>query len=270
MFLWSCTRKTAEPERTALLEVEGKFLYTDELNNIIPTNISSEDSAQIVERYIRKWVTDVLIYENAKRNITNLDEINLLLEDYKKSLIIHQYQQKLIQQKLPKSPSEKELMDFYEKYSSQFILDDNLIKGILLVVPITAPKISSVRSWVKSANTKSLENIEKYSLKNAISYDYFSNNWTSFSEIMKKMPIKTDDPANYISNNDFVELEDSTKHYFLKIESYKLIGEQEPFELAKSKIKNLILNKLKAEFITNFEKEIYNDAVQNESISFMK
>lgn len=270
LMLWSCKNNTAEYKRTALLEVEGKFLYEDQVDNIIPPNLSSEDSAQMAERYIRKWVTDVLVYENAKRNITNLDEINQLLEDYKKSLIIHQYQQKIIEQRLPKVPSEQELLDFYEKYSNQFTLNENLIKGILLVVPNSAPQINNVRSWVKSANNKSLENIEKYSLKNAISYDYFVNNWVSFSELKKKIPIITDDAASFLAKNRFVELEDSTKHYFLNIQEFKTIGDLEPFENAKPKIVNLILNKLKAEFIINLEKEIYNDSIKNESIIFFE
>lgn len=270
LFFYSCKNKTAEYERTALLEVEGKFLYKDQVNDIIPPNLSTEDSIQTAERYIRKWVTDVLVYENAKRNISNTEEINQLLEDYKKSLIIHQYQQKLINQRLPKQPREEELLSFYDKYSYQFTLDENLIKGILLVVPTTAPQINNVRSWVKSANIKSLENIEKYSLKNAISYDYFANNWVSFLELKKKIPIVTDDAAGFITQNTFVELEDSTKHYFLKIVDFKVIGDIEPFENAKPKIINLILNKLKAEFIINLEKEIYNDAIKNETVFFFE
>jgi hypothetical protein len=40
--------------------------------------------------------------------------------------------------------------------------------------------------------------------------------------------------------------------------------------MAKPKIVNLIMNKLKADFISNFEDEIYNDAIKNESVTFFK
>jgi len=98
----SCTRKAADNARVPLLEVEGKFLYLDQIQEIIPPNVNAEDSAEIAESFIRKWVTDVLLYEIAKRNVTNKDEIDRLIEDYRKSLTIHQYQQKLIEQRLPK------------------------------------------------------------------------------------------------------------------------------------------------------------------------
>ncbi len=269
-FSLSCTQPVADNERTPLLEVEGKFLYLDEVQDIIPPNVNAQDSAEIADSFIRKWVTDVLLYENAKRNITNKAEIDQLLEDYRKSLIIHQYQQKLIDQRLPKEPTDEEMRAFYDTYTDQFVLTENLIKGMLLVVPSKAPKLANVRSWVQSGNAKALESIEKYSIQNAISYDYFGNKWTPFSEILRKMPLQVEDPSAFVASHRFYEVSDSTRHYFLRIESFKKTGDVEPFEMAKPKISNLILNKLKAEFISNFDDEIYKDAIENENVTYFK
>ncbi len=267
---WFCKPKIADTERTPILEVEGRFLYLDQVLDIIPTDISKEDSTQIAESYIRKWVTDVLLYENAKRNITNKNEIDLLIEDYRKSLTIQQYQQKLIEQRVSKEPTEAEMTDFYENFKDEFVLRENIIKGMLLIVPDNAPKLANVRNWVQSGDTKALENIEKYSVQNAISFDYFGDKWMDFSEILKKIPMQVEDPASFVANHRFFEKSDSTKHYFLRIMAYKRTGETEPFEMAKSKISNLILNKNKAEFISNFEDEIYKDAIENENVTYFK
>lgn len=267
---FSCNNKTTDTTRQKLLEVEGKFLYLDQIQEIIPPNVNAKDSAEIAESFIQKWVTDVLLYENAKRNITNKDEIDQLLEDYRKSLIIHQYQQKLLQERLPKEPNEDEIKAFYEKYKNQLVLKENVIRGILLITPSNAPELGNVRNWVQSGNTKALENIEKFSMQHAISYDYFAEKWIPFSEILKKLPLQLEDQTNYLSGRRFVELSDSTKHYFLSIKASKLIGQTEPYEMAKPKIINLIMNKLKADFISNFEDEIYNDAIKNESVTFFK
>lgn len=266
----SCVHKTPEAARKPLLEVEGKFLYVDEVQQIIPPNVDDSDSTQIAQSYIRKWVTDVLMYENAKRNITNKDEIEELVESYRKSLTIHQYQQKLIEQRLPKEPSEEDLKAFYTQYSDQLVLKENVIKGLLLIIPQKAPKLATVRSWVQSGNTKSLENIEKYSIQNAISYDYFGDKWMPLSEILKRIPLKIEDPSKFVTSNRFVETSDSTEHFFLRIESYKTTGQVEPYEMSKDRISNILLNKKKADFIAKFENEIYTDAVDNETITFFK
>lgn len=271
-FFVSCTSGASheEADRQPILEVEGKFLYADEVKQVIPPNMGAKDSAEIAEGFIRKWVTDVLMYNNAQRNITNLKEIDEMVENYRKSLTIHQYQQKMIEQRLPKEPSEEELKAFYEQYSEQLILNENIIQGFLLVVPVSAPNINSVRSWVQAGNTKALENIEKYSLQNAISYDYFGDKWLPFTEILKKIPLQVEDPVNFVSSRRFVEKSDSLQHYFLRIQSFRTTGQVEPYERAREKISTILQNKLKADFILQFEKELYNDAVKNETVVFFK
>jgi hypothetical protein len=210
------------------------------------------------------------MYENAKRNVTNKDEIEQLVEGYRKSLTIHQYQQKMIEQRLPKEPSAEQLQAFYTEFSEQLLLKENIIQGLLLIVPSNAPKMANVRSWVQSANAKSLESIEKYSIQNAISYDYFVNKWMPFTEILKKIPLQVEDPAAFVASNRFVETSDSLQHYFLRITSSRSSGSVEPFEMAKDRIANILLNKNKADFILKFETELYDDAVKNEDVTFFK
>lgn len=266
----SCKSKTPDVARKPYLEVEGKFLYADEIEQVIPPNVNDTDSAEIAQSYVRKWATDVLMYENAKRNITNKAEIDELVENYRKSLTIHQYQQRMIEQRLPKEPAEEDLKAFYNEYGQQLLLTENTLKGLLLVVPKNAQKMANVRGWVQSANTKSLESIEKYSIRNAISYDYFGDKWLPLSEVLKKIPLKIEDAAHFLSANKFVETQDSTQHYFLRIFSYRLSGQVEPYDMARKRISNILLNKQKADFISKFENEIYDDAVKNETITFFK
>lgn len=266
--LIGCDRKSPDQTRIPLLEVEGKFLYLDQVQAIIPPNITGPDSVQIADSYIRKWVTDVLLYENAKRNVTDKAAIERLLDDYRKSLIIHQYQQNLLQQRLPNQPSDEEMLRFYTDFSDQFVLRENIVKGILLVLPKGAPRLNDVRRWVQSGDTKSLEQIEKYSLQHGLSYDYFADRWVPTSEILKKMPVQQEQLSNSIGTGRYYEISDSLKHYMLNVDSVKRTGDPEPFETAKEKISNIILNKLKSDFIMNFEDELYQDAIQSGTVTF--
>lgn len=266
--LIGCDRKSPDQTRIPLLEVEGKFLYLDQVQAIIPPNITGPDSVQIADSYIRKWVTDVLLYENAKRNVTDKAAIERLLDDYRKSLIIHQYQQNLLQQRLPNQPSDEEMLRFYTDFSNQFVLRESIVKGILLVLPKGAPRLNDVRRWVQSGDTKSLEQIEKYSLQHGLSYDYFADRWVPTSEILKKMPVQQEQLSNSIGTGRYYEISDSLKHYMLNVDSVKRTGDPEPFETAKEKISNIILNKLKSDFIMNFEDELYQDAIQSGTVTF--
>lgn len=270
LLLAACSGKKSENGRTPILEVEGRFLYKDEIESIIPLNSSILDSTDIANRYIKKWITDVLMYENAKRNIGNLKEIDKLVEEYRKSLIIHEYEQALVSERIPSKVSEQETKEFYEKYKSQFVLEDNVIQGMLLIVPTGAPQLEQVKQWVRVGDTKSLENIENYSLQNAISFDYFADTWTPFSEITKKTPFQPEDSRLFVLNNRFSEVSDSTRHYLLRIYKAIPMGDVEPYEYAKERIASTILNKKKSEFIINFEKNVYEDAIKSGDVNFFK
>jgi len=266
----SCNSNTPDQQRVPLLEVEGRFLYLDQIEEIMPPNVREADSIQIADSYIRKWATDVLLYETAKRNIPDRAEIEQLLEDYRRSLIIQKFQQRLLQQRLPQSPSEEAIRDFYDRFPDQFQARETFLQGILLIVPVDAPRLANVRSWVQSGNINTLEEIEKYSMQNALSYDYFADRWVSLTEILRKLPPQRTNPDAYFSSIRFHEESDSLKHYFLGISSVVRKGETEPFELARDKITNIIMNRMKSEFITEFQNEMYRDAVKDGTITFFK
>ena len=77
-------------------------------------------------------------------------------------------------------------------------------------------------------------------------------------------------PTTFLASHKFVEVSDSIQHYFLRIETYRNSGQVEPFEMAKSRISNILQNKQKADFITKFEDDLYNDAVKDETVNFFK
>ena len=266
----SCSEKKSDNGRTPILEVEGKFLYKDETDKIIPPNSTGIDSADIADRYIKKWATEVLMYENAKRNIDNLDEINKLADEYRQSLIIHAYEQALVAERLDPKISEKEAKNFYEEFKTHLTLEDNLIKGMLLIVPVGAPQMEAVKEWVRKGDNKSLEKIEKYSLQNAISYDYFMNKWTPFTEITKKAPFVTENTSGFVLNTRFAEVSDSINSYLLHISKAIAAGDTEPYDYAKERITTTLLNRKKSDFIITFEKNVYNDALKKGNIKFYK
>jgi hypothetical protein len=53
----------------------------------------------------------------------------------------------------------------------------------------------------------------------------------------------------------------------LRITKYKSAGSIEPYDFAKDKIKIILMNKNKTDYITNFEDELYNKAVKRGNIN---
>ena len=265
----ACQKPVADASRTPLLEVEGKFLYREDLDQIVPEGISAEDSTKLADAYLHKWITDVLLYENAKRNISNKAVIDDLVEEYRKSLTIHYYQQRLVAQRL-KEPTDDEVAAFYNDYADQFLLSETILRGAFLKVPLTSPNLDRIRTYMRKLDQKSVQQIEQYSLQHAISYDYFVDTWIYFNDLLKKMPIANTDPSAFLQTTRFYETTDTAYCYLLNITDYQLAGSEAPLVFVQEKVRTILYNQRKLNYIKSFESEIYNDALKNGDITYFE
>ena len=63
----------------------------------IPSGTSREDSILMSQNYIRNWITKKLLLHKAIENLSEQEKnIHKQVEDYRTSLLIHKYKQKLI------------------------------------------------------------------------------------------------------------------------------------------------------------------------------
>jgi hypothetical protein len=257
-----------DKSRTPYLEVASHYLYLDELENLVPDGVSKEDSLMIVSDYVYKWITEALLYEQAERNIADEEEINALVEQYRKTLVIHQYQQNLVKERLNNSLPENELRTFYDNNKDKFVLNNAIIKGVFIKVPNGAPHYENLQKWFRDFNKESVPNIERYSIQNATSYEYFGDKWVYFLDLIKNTPLKVEDQNNFVATNKYVEMNDSTHSYLIRISDYHTAGSISPYELAKPEIQAILTNKQKIDFIRNFEQELYQDAVDKKKIKY--
>ena len=72
----SCKEQHDHGGRTPLVELDGNFLYHEDLQAVLPAGLSKDDSLLFAEHYIRNWAEEVLLYEKAKSNIPNSGEID--------------------------------------------------------------------------------------------------------------------------------------------------------------------------------------------------
>lgn len=264
----ACNERHESKGMTPLVEVNGNSLYLEDLRAMLPSNLQKKDSIAFSEHYIRNWIEDVLLLEKAKNNIPDNDAIEKMVENYRNALVLHAYQQELVHQKLSAELSEKEVMDYYLKNKTLFRLDASQVKGLFIKVPLTAPKISSVRTWYRQDSHEALEHLEKYSLQNAVRYDFFYDKWRPTSEVAELLPLKILDEDTYFSKNRNVEVKDSAFYYFLHVKDYLAKGEEEPYESAHSKAKEFLLNQKRADYIKQLKDELYRKAMKRNEIKY--
>lgn len=272
LLLGGCTQKGTTELKGVLVKVNERALTKDEVLAVLPKNISSADSLLWAESYIKQWIKDGLVYDVALQNLDddNRAEIDRLVDSYRRSLVRYRYQEQLIQERLSANITEEEKQKFYEENQDQFILDHSLVKGLFLKIPIDAPNLSEVKKWYRSTSESAIEKIEKYSVQNAMVYDYFYDKWVSFDEVFVNIPIKVTNETEFLRTHSFVETADSSYCYLLNIEEYIAKGKIAPFEYASKQISDMLVNQRKVQFLKNFEEELYNDAIRAGNVVFTK
>jgi len=254
--------------RSAIVEVNDNVLHRETLEENIPRGLNREDSIIAAEHYIHTWVVDQLMYEVASNNIPDKKMIDELVDNYRKSLVVYQYKENLINERLSRNIDREEILDFYDKNPEKFKLDRTLVKGLFLKVPVEAQSIEKVRAWSKALTPASLADIEKFCIQNALSYNYIVDYWVDFNELTLDWPLLHKDEAVMVANNKYIENKDDKYYYFIHITDHLLPGDNAPFEYAQPAVKEILINRKKIEFMKEIEDDLYKKALNTGKINY--
>ena len=228
-------------------EYNGKTITVEDIQ-LLTLGLSSEDSVRVVDQYIRQWATGLIEYDVAKDK-TNKD-IERLVEDYRRSLYLHEYEQRLIAQRMPQMIEDTLIESFYSLHSKYLILSETIIRGLLLVVPNKAPNMNDLRKKIQQPNLEeNIEWLEKFAYQYAVGYELFLEDWKDMSEIIVLMPFEQNDLDKQLKNKRQIELQDSINTYILQVTELHMKGELKPLTYARKEIESILLRQRQVEFL---------------------
>ncbi|PKQ65446.1 hypothetical protein BZG02_00110 [Labilibaculum filiforme] len=260
VIFYSCNPNKSENDKP-VAKVNDKILYSSTVNEVIPVGISKDDSLLIANNYTHQWVKKQLLISKAELNLSDQDkDVSKMVEDYRSSLIIHKYQQQLIEQKIDTLVSQFEIDNYYRTYSANFVLNRNILKALYIKVPIPVPNLAIIQKLYKSDKEDDWSELQDYCFQNATKFDNFNDRWIYAQELLNKLPGKIGDEDQFLKRTKNYETSDSTHHYFVKIQEVELKDNLAPLPFVKEDIRKILLNKRKIQFIKNLEENIYRDA----------
>ena len=75
-------------------------------------------------------------------------------------------------------------------------------------------------------------------------------------------PVESGIPEAYMDKNRHIELKDTAFYYFLNISDFRVAGEQEPYEFAQPKVKDMLVNIKRVDFMKQVKDDLYERAVK--------
>lgn len=253
-------------EKDIIAKVNDAVLTKSEIKELMEeNNFKGEDSLYIIKAYVKNWVVNQVLKQEAENNLNDLDKarIEKLVEEYKTDLFVNKYKQLYIKQKLDTTISDTELVSFYHTYNFDYRLKQPIIKAVEVKVPKKSYKYYEIRKLMKNAD-KNYDEIKKICDEHKYYLNDFGERWVNF-ELFKE---------NYnIDNKDlkkgklFIKSapSDTLVDEMLYVSDYMLPGDTIPYELVKDNLKKIILHKRKVSLFYQLVNNTYQDALSNKN-----
>lgn len=254
--------------KTPVVDIGTDVLYIEDIRQAIPLGLSDADSTKFAEQYIKNWAQDVLFYQNAIRNIPDTKDIDRLVENYRRSLIEHEYQRRIIEQKFSSEISEDDIEQFFNDNQRLFVLDESLVKGLFLKISNKAHDLADIRKLYTLQDDESFEEIEKYCIRNAARCDFFYDNWRTVSELEILLPTLDNPLEVLLKDKNSFEFKDEEYIYLLNVSEFAPEGGIEPLDHARSRIRGLLINSNEVSYMRKIKEDLYETALERGRITF--
>ncbi len=269
--LISCSNEDdiTKTDQQPLVKVFDNYLYMSDIQKIIPNNASLVDSANIVQTYINNWVQNQILLHYADTYLNDqIDDIEQKAEDFKESLIIHNFKDELVNANTDSIISNDQISNYYNAHNQDFKLGGAIITGFLVIVPKTSANIVDIKQLLENSNENDIDNIISYCNSVNGIFDDFTNNWVKLSDKIMKIPYAISDENYTLRTNKYLEASDDNYLYFIYFSNYINKGNIAPLEYVKDDISKILIQTQTNKIVNEFKQQKYDEALQQGNIVF--
>lgn len=246
-----------------LARVYNDYLYESDIKDLITPGLSVNDSILLVKNYIDTWVMNKLLLAKAEQNLTPVEkDFKKQLESYKNSLLIYQYETRLINQSGELKIQQQEIEKYFNEYVDNFMLTNDIVKAVWAKMPEDFENIETLTELIKSEKGDDLELLSEMFEDNADIY-LLEENWMSWQEFSEMVPVEIQNPAYFLSRNDYLTVPSEQGAYYVKFLDYKVVGDTAPVDYEKNKIEQILVNQKKRKFLEELHYQLLDDAMSD-------
>ena len=272
MLVSSCDYFKAPKEPKAIARVGKKYLYQEDILDLVPKGTSKTDSMAIVKSFIDRWATQQLLFEASERNLSNekVTSFNELMEQYKVDLYTKAYLEELVIRQVDTVVTEEQIEDYYLKSKQYFKNATELVKLRYINLVKENPKFAKIKAKFSSFTKKDRKELEQLAVQFK-SYAFNDSIWVDINQVYEKLPfLNIENKSKYISSGINFQYPDSTTIWLVKVNKVLPKDSSTPLEFLKPTIKQIIINNRKLELVNTIEKEITNDAINDKKYEIYK
>ena len=260
--VFSCSRLKFEDDADIIAKVGDNKLRRSEVEQMIKSPMSLQDSLIFISDYAEKWIKRELKKKNAEEKFTD-KTIEKMVEDYRLSLLTYKYEQQYTS-KVSDEVSDKEIEEYYGNNKENFVLVGPMVKARILRLLVNYKNLKSVTQKFYSAKPDDVTDVDVIAAKDELLLYDFSKRWYYFDEIVDYIPLTySGDMDKFIRENKKYEVRGPQYIYLMVIFDHKQTGGVIPLEFMKEPIKKAIINNRKILYLNSVEDSLYDDAINS-------
>lgn len=265
ILMQSCNYFKTTEERKVVARVNENYLYLEDIQSLVGEGVSEEDSILIVNNFINRWATQQLLIDKAKFNLSNdqQKEFEELVSNYKNELYSKAYADAMVAKRLDTTFQQSEIDQYYQEHLENFRLNEDLVK-LRFINLNNNGDFEDVKKKFIRFNEEDKSYLDKIALQFK-AYSFNDSVWVGTKNVYNRIvPLNDSNKEQLLKKSNFLQLEDSLEVYLVYVNDVLLRNDQAPLEYATSTIKQILLNKRKANLVKELEKDITKDAIENE------
>lgn len=259
----SCKEQAIQNDPNLLAEAYGDKLYLNDLELLFNNAQNKADSQFIISRYIDNWVMDKILFEEAKKEVKRNKRINDQIEDYKKSLYIHEYENIWLDQALNTSINQSEIDTFYAHNQEEYILKEDISQILYISVPLELDNDSLKNIW-KTEDIPALESLKQSDERITGLFDV--SKWYGHSYMKNIIPEKLFNKINFKKKESY-SLNDERSKYYVKILDNLKSKNPAPVSFVQADIENTILKDRAASILKQKKQSVYQNNILDKKIT---
>jgi len=263
--LVSCgPKKSAD---TLLAEVDGEQLYLSEI--YFPENMSPEDSVSFLKNMVQSWVVEQLMYLDASSKLSEqqMQEIEKQMEHARKLMVISALEENLVADSMKIMVSDEEINKYYRENPDEFLLKENIVKMLYLKLNKTGTDLTKIRTLLKSDNSSDKAELASIAREKALNYFLEDNVWLYFNDILKEIPIKAENQADFLKANTFYEVANDSVIYLMRFKGYMLSESPAPLVLVRDRIESVLIARKKNMLLDDYRNKMYENALKEKKVT---
>jgi hypothetical protein len=254
---YGCGKVSFKDKKVA--KVYRETLFNSEIEYRVWDNMDGNDSTTLKSLFVEHWIRKQLLLHKAQISSEDEKTIDKLTHDYRNSLIIDFYENRIINEQLDSIISDQELKDYYDQVKNNFKLDETVVNIKFIKLVADKQTINKIKNlWNAGKYNGITDYIHLSQEESALNNDF----WISISKLNHIIP------RSLIQDKSSYEVQKNINgtEYFLKVMNSRHKNEIIPLPIIKDEIRELILKKRKTDLVDSFIADLYKQETKNNNV----